>query len=245
MYIYKTTNLINGKIYVGQTIYDNCEYFGSGLLIQKALKKYGVENFKKEILCDCATQEELNKMEKYWIKKLNSTDSSIGYNILEGGRFYDDTREKISKSLIGKSFKKPSRKGIHLTLEHREKISRSTRGKKRLPLSDDHKEKISKALSGRPSKNKGKHFEPMSEEQKEKRRVKLKGKKRPAFSEEWKKNISRAKSGCVPWNKGKSWTNPRKWINNKKEEKFVLLSDVELFLNVGWKLGRLFKSKGG
>ena len=53
MYIYKTTNQINGKIYIGLTTMNEEEskwYFGSGDSIKKALEKHGVENFKKEIL---------------------------------------------------------------------------------------------------------------------------------------------------------------------------------------------------
>jgi len=41
MIIYKTINLINGKIYIGQDFYNNSEYFGSGILINKAINKYG------------------------------------------------------------------------------------------------------------------------------------------------------------------------------------------------------------
>lgn len=47
MVIYKTTNLINGKIYIGQDSKDRPNYYGSGKLIHRAIKKYGKENFKK------------------------------------------------------------------------------------------------------------------------------------------------------------------------------------------------------
>ena len=80
MIIYKTTNLINGKSYVGQQSTDIKTYLGSGKILEFAIKKYGVENFKKEIIEECLTREELNKREIYWIKKLNPV-----YNIHEGG----------------------------------------------------------------------------------------------------------------------------------------------------------------
>ena len=85
MIIYKTTNLINGKIYVGQDSHNNPDYLGSGKLIQKAIKKYNKKNFKKEVLCKCKTKEELNEKEIYWIKKLKSQNRNIGYNITDGG----------------------------------------------------------------------------------------------------------------------------------------------------------------
>ena len=44
--IYKTTNLITGKIYVGQDSRDNPQYLGSGIILSYAIKKYGKENFK-------------------------------------------------------------------------------------------------------------------------------------------------------------------------------------------------------
>jgi hypothetical protein len=86
MIIYKTTNLINGKIYVGKDVKNNHSYIGSGFIFRISVEKYGKENFKKEILEYCHTIEELNKKEKYWIKTLNSTDKNIGYNIMEGGQ---------------------------------------------------------------------------------------------------------------------------------------------------------------
>ena len=53
MIIYKTTNLINNKIYIGQDSRNNPYYYGSGTIITLAIKKYGKNNFKKEILETC------------------------------------------------------------------------------------------------------------------------------------------------------------------------------------------------
>ena len=63
MRIYKTINLINGKIYVGQDYNNRDNYLGSGKIILKAIKKYKKENFKKEILEECNSQEELDEKE--------------------------------------------------------------------------------------------------------------------------------------------------------------------------------------
>lgn len=83
MIIYKTTNMVNGKFYVGQDSKNDPSYFGSGLLINKSIKKYGLENFKKEILEYCNSKEELNNREKFWISELSAT--TLGYNIANGG----------------------------------------------------------------------------------------------------------------------------------------------------------------
>ncbi len=85
MIVYKTTNLINEKIYIGQDSNNNPEYIGSGNLLLRAIKKYGINNFKKEILEICKSKDELNNKEKFWIAKYNSTNKKIGYNISEGG----------------------------------------------------------------------------------------------------------------------------------------------------------------
>jgi hypothetical protein len=83
MVIYKTTNLINGKYYVGKDEKNNPEYLGSGKILKQSIAKHGVTNFKKEILEICETREELNKREIYWINSLSAT--TIGYNITDGG----------------------------------------------------------------------------------------------------------------------------------------------------------------
>lgn len=83
--IYKTTNLINGKQYVGQTVRNKVKnYYGSGKIIKQSIKKYSIKNFKRETLECCNNRFELNKREKYWIKKLN-TRVPNGYNLTEGG----------------------------------------------------------------------------------------------------------------------------------------------------------------
>jgi group I intron endonuclease len=81
--IYKTTNLINGKIYIGKDSHNNPNYIGSGKLIKYAIKKYGKENFTKEILEYCNT-DNIDEREIYWIKEFNSMNN--GYNISSGGQ---------------------------------------------------------------------------------------------------------------------------------------------------------------
>ncbi len=126
MIIYKTTNLINNKIYIGQSRKNNPNYYGSGKLIKGAIRKYGKDNFKKEILCECLTLDELNEKEIYWINYYNSTDLSIGYNIERGGASFDIV--KHNRIYV-------------FTNEHRQNISL---GNKNKPKSKKHCENISK-----------------------------------------------------------------------------------------------------
>ena len=82
-FIYKTTNLVNGKIYIGQHIGKvNDSYLGSGVVLHNAIRKYGRCNFKREILRLCYTEHELtiwvtNGVNNLYIKK--GSDIPQGY----------------------------------------------------------------------------------------------------------------------------------------------------------------------
>jgi len=84
--IYKITNLVNNKIYIGKHVTKNPydKYFGSGKQIKSAIAKYGIENFKKEILFIFNNKEEMSAKEKEIVnedfcKRLDT------YNMHEGG----------------------------------------------------------------------------------------------------------------------------------------------------------------
>lgn len=96
MQIYKTINLINEKIYIGQEKFNNPNYYGSGLAIKVAIKKYGKENFKKEIIKEYFTKEDLCEAEKYWIKFYDSFVPK-GYNISLSGETITHTIQEKKK----------------------------------------------------------------------------------------------------------------------------------------------------
>lgn len=102
LYIYKITNNINGKIYVGKHISNSLtdSYYGSGIAIKKAIKKYGKENFTKEVLLICEDEDHQNKMEIFYIDKFNSLKK--GYNMTKGGE------GKLGHKMSEKSKKKSS-----------------------------------------------------------------------------------------------------------------------------------------
>lgn len=81
-FVYQTTNNINGKYYRGAHQTKNLDdgYLGSGTRLKRAIKKYGVENFTREILCFCENEEQMYLKENELV--IISKDT---YNILEGG----------------------------------------------------------------------------------------------------------------------------------------------------------------
>lgn len=95
-YIYITTNLINGKRYIGQhkcSHFDFENYKGSGKALSNAFKKYRKENFKCELLKSinniptiCNNKDELNISEKYYIEYYNCVNDPLYYNLTKGGR---------------------------------------------------------------------------------------------------------------------------------------------------------------
>lgn len=111
-YVYVITNLTDNKQYIGEHSTDNIEdgYFGSGLYLEHAIKKYGKNNFKYEILEHFnSKQQAFDNQEKY-IKKFN-TLAPNGYNISPKGGYgkpksflNEETKRKISeknKLLVG------------------------------------------------------------------------------------------------------------------------------------------------
>ena len=101
-YVYKTTCLITGLIYIGQhraSKFEPRKYIGSGSKLKAEIKKYGKENFICEFICEASTLEELSKLEKQWIIKLDSTNPAIGYNIL---KYATNNSTGLRKVICGK-----------------------------------------------------------------------------------------------------------------------------------------------
>lgn len=113
--IYKITNLINGKCYIGKTVKDNAKSrwndhingYHPNSLIHKAISKYGVENFTFEELEYPTSPEILNIRERYLIKKYNSLAPN-GYNLTVGGdgclgfEMSEKTKQELSNKRKGK-----------------------------------------------------------------------------------------------------------------------------------------------
>lgn len=117
--VYKTTNTVNGKIYIGahSTYNLNDGYKGSGIYLKKAFKKYGRENFETEVICKCTNPETMFKIEAVLVNQLikrfgqkghyNRAFGGRGAVVGEGNSFYgrthsEETRKRISEKLTGK-----------------------------------------------------------------------------------------------------------------------------------------------
>lgn len=172
MIIYKIINIINNKLYVGKTVktlshriyahIKNSEK--SNQYIHRAMCKYGIKNFKWEIIENVVS--DLNEREKYWIKTLNSLHPN-GYNLTVGGEGGDTwsvlgrghSKETINKMRLSHTGKKHSmesrlkmsskRKGIPKSLEYRKKLSQSLRNKwEGSIMPESQRKKISLSLMG-------------------------------------------------------------------------------------------------
>lgn len=172
MIIYKSTNLINNKIYIGKTInrleirikehriYSNKD---TDIFFYKAIRKYGFENFKWEIIENCiSNKDELAAREIYWIRYYNS--NKIGYNMTLGGEGGDTLSNHpnkveifkrivykntgLKRSVLTKNKMSRIHKGKVITQEHRDSISKKLKGKTRTPFTKEHRDNISKSKIG-------------------------------------------------------------------------------------------------
>lgn len=170
-FVYLTTNLKNGKRYIGKhsgEIED--DYLGSGLLIRDAIKKYGRNNFTREILCFCKNSDEAYVKEKEYIAKYNAVQNSSFYNIDDGGKGFScgvnnpnvkDKKYGVRNPFYGKHHTEEAKEknrlahlgensvwyGKHHTEETKQKISKANSGKNHYNygghLSNEHKDKLS------------------------------------------------------------------------------------------------------
>lgn len=203
--IYRVTNNINGKTYIGQHKYTNEDdplfgYKGSGTALLHAYKKYGFENFSMEVLYKrIQYKDTVNSMEIWMIEKERKENKNGCYNITDGGdgcsfwtgkhRSRKD-REKISNTLKGRPW------SGHHTEESRRKISEAMKGNKYhlgIPCSEETKKKISKANKGRKGSS---HFSILNKE-----RI---GK---PLSEKHRQKISESNKGRNTWARGSHWYN--------------------------------------
>jgi group I intron endonuclease len=208
MIIYKITNKLNGKAYIGQTVRKLWERLkehrkNKGSVMNRAFRKYGKDSFSIEILAECQSIEELNEKEIYFISKFNTIKPN-GYNIVAGGGnclASEETKRKMSENRRGS---KHPLFGTHRSQETKDAIAQGRIG---LVVSEETRLKISKANKGRSQ----------TEEHSRKISDSLKGKSK---SEEHKSNLSKAQKG----KKRSVASNRKRVIDN---DTFIVYSSIK------------------
>jgi group I intron endonuclease len=160
-FIYRITNLVNGKKYVGETaLKDPLKRWKSHLhsiregrgcpLLKKAVEKHGVENFKFEVICECSHEERYDK-EKEFIASENSLVPH-GYNVLKGGPCGGFVGKKHSEETIAKMSEATKRIMGEMSAERKKEIYSSEKRKRTgFKMSESAKRKLSEQRKGQKS----------------------------------------------------------------------------------------------
>lgn len=185
MTIYKTTNKINGKIYIGKNATDDPDYLGSGQYLKRAIKKYGRQHFIKETLETCSDEKALDERERYWIAFYRSTNREIGYNLTDGGTGGDTFKHKGEE--VRKAQHDRLKAGARAWAKTEEGKKIMSENAKRMWADPAHVEHLRKVMTGRKitwgdkmSAALKKHYEthdgkPMSEERKKEQSIIMTG----------------------------------------------------------------------
>lgn len=239
-FVYKTTNNLNGDYYYGVHSTDdlNDGYMGSGKRLNFSIKKYGKENFTREIVQYFSNPKYAYRLEASIVTPeliadehcLNIAVGGFGGNTYEGftPQELEIIGKKISKKLSGKKLGPMSE-------AHRQKLRKpkteAHKQKLRGPKSEAHKQKMRENHADQSGKNNpmyGKNAEDYMTPD----AVKEKRKKQSNSLKLYYSNPENRRK-CATGSLGK------KCVNNGIINKLVLSSEIDLFLNKGWKLGRI------
>ena len=163
-YVYKTTNLVNGKMYIGVHMTNNLAdgYLGSGKIFKSAVKKYGKESFSRKILLFCQTREESLVKEIFYISNFRDFYGKDKlYNITEGGQGVGfgenhpmfgrshtaEARASISKSITGEKNPFYGKSHSKETREHLSKIGSTKTGELNSFYGRKHTDEFKRQLS--------------------------------------------------------------------------------------------------
>lgn len=129
--IYKITNKVNGKVYIGQTIrplkvrFRQHTYRKDCTYLASAINKYGKENFTIELI-ETIPYEKLNEREIYWISFYKSQNKKYGYNLLKGGNSGNSGRYKLTPEQIQEIIYLDSQYVSHIEIGKKFNIDRKT-----------------------------------------------------------------------------------------------------------------------
>lgn len=224
IYNYITTNTLNNKKYVGMhsAVNMNNYYLGSGVLLKKAIKKYGKENFIKEVLCVCESKEIAHGNENKFIEQYNTIQPN-GYNIHpKGGLGLNDYHidESLKKMSINRSGKPAWNKGIKHTNETIQKMIKAKAKYKGKP-GHKHTEEFKVNLAKRNSER------IITDDYREKRRQLMLNRK---ASEVTKEKMRKSHIGLNTWSKGIKLTEEQRIHRNevRKINKLKKIQNVSI-----------------
>ena len=215
--IYKTTNVVNGKIYIGchKTENVNDNYVGSGVILKKAIKKYGIDNFIKENIYTFDNEKDMFLKEEEIVDK-NFIKRKDVYNIKTGG-FGGWPDECISWRSSNEA--KEFHKKFSLEPENLRRF-KDNKKLKEWQKSDKLKELLTKYSK---SDRNMKQLEMMRNSEKHK---------------EWR-NSDRCKEILRKANKEKK--GKFRWVTNEIENKMIKSEELPIIEEKGWRIGRVFK----
>ena len=135
-YLYKITDTLNNKVYIGQTVDNKKRWLQhkayakapekTGQYIHRAMAKYGIENFTFEIIATALTQEDTNETESILIKQYDSRNKDRGYNLMIGGSHgghSEETKEKQRQATIRQIDEKGHPAAGGVVIRRRERIT--------------------------------------------------------------------------------------------------------------------------
>ena len=241
-YVYQITNLLNGKIYVGKHKSakhpSENEYYGSGKQITAAIKKYGIENFKKEVLHYCSSLEEMANKEAKVVTE-DFVKRSDTYNMHKGGPggwdHYNGSDKHREKSRLGGQ-KSSSRASNPFKDSEFQKTLAWTRDPGRMKLLGQ------KANTPDANAKRKNTFKEIKHSQ---------GENNSQFGRIWISNVLTKEvkritiNDTIPegWVKGKKGNVPTKlWVNNSVKEHYILCEREQEYKLKGFSSGRLKQS---
>jgi hypothetical protein len=144
--VYKTVNLVTGRVYVGAHATNNLNdgYLGSGVLLKRAVEKYGRDSFERSILFECDNEEEMFAKERE-IVNIEFVSSRDTYNAGVGGRggSLGGGAPKGNQNHKGHKHSENALVKMRQPRTKRDKFGKHCAGVK---LSEEHKQKISASM---------------------------------------------------------------------------------------------------
>lgn len=187
--LYKITNKLNQKYYIGQSLYPEKRWKQHQnyakrnhpeMYIHRAMAKYGIENFTFEVIAGCKLQEDANEAETIIINQFDSRNPEKGYNIKPGGETWDDESKKFMSAKMKEFYR-----------NHPEARVRVSEFSKNIWSNPEHVAMMRQASTGRSNPMKGKK---LSEEAIAKIKAGLVGKPRNVITDETRAKIAKTKA---------------------------------------------------